>query len=73
MSNKSITEYKLATSSWDKKELDAIQKVINSGIFTMSDNVKKFEENIQNLLGKILCNGQFWIFSKFRNWKLILY
>ncbi len=36
-------KYKLASSSWDHKETDAMQKVIESGFFTMGKNVEKFE------------------------------
>ncbi len=34
----------LATESWDKEEYNAIKKVVNSGHFTMGEEVKKFEE-----------------------------
>ena len=33
----------LATTTWGKKEIDAINEVINSGQYTMSHLVKKFE------------------------------
>ena len=37
------SRYQLATSSWDNKELEAIQKVIDKDIFSMSDYVAQFE------------------------------
>ena len=39
------TKYELATSSWDEKELDAIQSVILKDDFTMGDNVAQFEKD----------------------------
>lgn len=36
--------FPLATSSWDQKEHDAIQRVIASDMFTMGPEVRKFEE-----------------------------
>lgn len=35
--------YSLATSTWNKEELKAIQKVIDSDRYTMGNNVKRFE------------------------------
>jgi len=37
------SRYQLATSSWDNKELEAIQKVIDSDMFSMSEYVTQFE------------------------------
>ena len=42
LKNKNL-KYPLTFSSWDEKEINEIQKVINSGQFTYSDKVKKFE------------------------------
>lgn len=36
-------EYKLATSTWDTKEFEAINKVIDSNIFSMSKFVEQYE------------------------------
>ncbi len=47
--------YPLATSTWDEKELQAIQSVIDKDIFTMSDNVKQFEEDFAKFLNKKYC------------------
>lgn len=37
--------FPLATSSWDQKEQDALQRVIASDMFTMGPEVRKFEED----------------------------
>jgi len=40
----SVTEpFALAATSWDAREIDAMQAVIDSGMFTMGDKVKAFE------------------------------
>ncbi|ADN09553.1 DegT/DnrJ/EryC1/StrS family aminotransferase [Sulfurimonas autotrophica] len=44
--------YQLATSTWDEKELEAIQDVVNKDIFTMGDSVKQFEEEFAKFLGR---------------------
>jgi len=38
-------KFPLATSSWEKEEFDAMQRVIASGMFTMGKHVKQFEED----------------------------
>lgn len=35
--------YDLASSTWGKEEIDAMQRVIASGMFTMGENVRAFE------------------------------
>ena len=35
-------KYPLATTTWDQKEIDAMQNVIASGDFTMGKYVKSF-------------------------------
>lgn len=45
-----MNEYKLASSTWDQKELDAIQSVINKDMYTMGSSVKKFENNFSTFL-----------------------
>lgn len=47
--------YSLATSTWDEKELQAIQSVIDKDIFTMGDSVKQFEDDFANFLNKKYC------------------
>ncbi len=44
-------KYKLAQSSWDSEELEALKQVINEGNFTMGKNVKEFEENFADYFG----------------------
>ena len=40
-----MDKYSLATSTWDQRELDAIQSVIDRDSYTMGDSVRKFEED----------------------------
>lgn len=47
--------YPLATSTWDEKELAAIQSVIDKDMYTMGDSVKQFEENFCKFLNKKYC------------------
>ena len=47
--------YPLATSTWDDKELVAIQSVIDKDIFTMGESVKQFEEDFAKFLNKKYC------------------
>ena len=48
-------KYSLATSTWDEKELKAIQSVIDKDMYTMGANVKKFEENFSRYLYSKYC------------------
>ena len=41
----------LATSTWDSDEIEAIQKVIASGLFTMGDQVLGFEKKFAEYIG----------------------
>jgi CDP-6-deoxy-D-xylo-4-hexulose-3-dehydrase len=50
-----VNSYALATSTWDEKELGAIQSVIDKDIFTMGDSVAKFEEDFAKFLDKKYC------------------
>ena len=45
-----MKEYKLASSTWDKKELEAIQTVIEKDMYTMGDSVREFENNFSNFM-----------------------
>ena len=47
--------YPLATSSWDNREYEAMQRVIESNIFTMGENVKIFEEQFAKYIGSKYC------------------
>ena len=44
-------KYPLATTTWDQKEIDAMQNVITSGDFTMGKYVKSFEKNFSKYIG----------------------
>lgn len=50
-----MTNYKLASSTWDEKELDAIQSVIDKDMYTMGNSVKQFEEDFAKFLKKKYC------------------
>ena len=41
-------QYSLASDSWDNKEVEALQKVIKSGRYTMGSCVSTFEEEFSN-------------------------
>ena len=43
--------YSLASSSWGPEELKAIQRVVDSGMFTMGENVKAFEREFAAYFG----------------------
>lgn len=47
--------YPLATSSWDQQELDAMQEVIASGMFTMGTKVAEFERQFAHYVGAQYC------------------
>ena len=40
--------FPLATTSWGKEEIDAMQRVIASGSFTMGANVQVFEHDFED-------------------------
>ena len=53
-------EYKLASSSWDDKEINAIQEVIESNLYSMGPKVEKFEKDFAQFVGSkyaIMCNS----------------
>ncbi|MCT7568967.1 DegT/DnrJ/EryC1/StrS family aminotransferase [Aliarcobacter butzleri] len=45
------TSYPLATSTWDEKELEAIQSVINRDMYTMGQSVAQFEKDFCKFVG----------------------
>lgn len=47
--------YPLATSSWDDLEIEAIQKVIKSGMYTMGAHVAQYEKEFAAYLGSKYC------------------
>lgn len=46
-----LTKYLLATSTWGDEEIAAIQEVIQSGRFTMGQQVETFEEDFAKYVG----------------------
>ena len=44
-------KFPLATATWDQDELNAMQRVIASGMFTMGKEVKVFEESFAKYVG----------------------
>lgn len=45
----------LATTTWDEKELNALQTVIDSGMFSMGRHVKEFEVEFAQFVGSKYC------------------
>ncbi|MDI1254743.1 MAG: DegT/DnrJ/EryC1/StrS family aminotransferase [Flavobacterium sp.] len=50
-----MIKYPLASSTWDEKELQAIQSVIDKDIYTMGEGVKQFEEDFAKFLNTKYC------------------
>jgi CDP-6-deoxy-D-xylo-4-hexulose-3-dehydrase len=50
-----MSNYNLASSTWDEKELKAIQSVIDRDMYSMGDSVKQFEEDFSKYLDKKYC------------------
>ena len=50
-----MSNYPLATSTWDNKELEAIQSVIESDNYTMGDQVSKFEHDFGKFINRKYC------------------
>lgn len=48
-------KYELASSSWDKKEIEAISRVIEKDNYTMGESVKKFELDFSKFTGNKYC------------------
>ncbi|EAJ0360538.1 DegT/DnrJ/EryC1/StrS family aminotransferase [Campylobacter lari] len=46
-----MKKYTLASSTWDEKEIQAIQDVIKSDIFTMGEKVAEFEKDFAAFVG----------------------
>lgn len=47
--------FPLATATWGQEEQDAMQRVIASGMFTMGEYVKQFEQDFANYVGSKHC------------------
>ncbi len=43
--------YPLASTTWDEREYEALQRVIESGIFTMGKKVAEFEQEFARFVG----------------------
>ncbi|MCB4810642.1 DegT/DnrJ/EryC1/StrS family aminotransferase [Methylovorus menthalis] len=48
-------KFPLATASWGQEEIDAMQNVIASGMFTMGANVQAFERDFAQFTGSKFC------------------
>ncbi|WP_019556953.1 DegT/DnrJ/EryC1/StrS family aminotransferase [Thiomicrorhabdus arctica] len=46
-----MSSYSLASSTWDEKELNAIQTVIDSDMFTMGKHVAQYEQDFASFFG----------------------
>lgn len=46
-----MTSYSLASSTWDEKELEAIQKVIDSDMYSMNKYVAQYEKDFASFFG----------------------
>ena len=46
-----MTNYSLASSTWDEKELAAIQRVIDSDMYSMNKNVAQYEKDFASFFG----------------------
>jgi CDP-6-deoxy-D-xylo-4-hexulose-3-dehydrase len=46
-----VSSYPLATSTWDEKELEAIQSVIKRDMYTMGESVAQFEKDFCKFTG----------------------
>lgn len=50
-----MSNYLLASTTWDEAEFQAMQKVIASGIFSMGEHVAQFEREFANYLNTKYC------------------
>jgi CDP-6-deoxy-D-xylo-4-hexulose-3-dehydrase len=50
-----MSNYPLATNTWDEKELQAIQSVIDKNIYTMGDSVEQFEQDFAKFINRKYC------------------
>lgn len=53
-------EYKLATSTWGKEEINAIQEVIDTDKFSMGPKVEEYEKQFALLFGSkygVMCSS----------------
>jgi CDP-4-dehydro-6-deoxyglucose reductase, E1 len=50
-----MNNYPLATNTWDDKELQAIQSVIDKDIYSMGDSVAQFEQDFAKFINRKYC------------------
>ena len=53
-------EYRLASSSWGKEEINSIQEVIDSDMFSMGPKVKEFEKQFAKFFNSkyaVMCSS----------------
>jgi len=50
-----MIKYPLASSTWDEKEINAINSVIAKDMYTMGESVKQFEEDFARFAGSKYC------------------
>jgi len=50
-----VSNYPLATSTWDDKELQAIQSVIDKDNYSMGDSVAQFEQDFAKFINRKYC------------------
>ncbi|MDB9979516.1 DegT/DnrJ/EryC1/StrS family aminotransferase [Candidatus Pelagibacter sp.] len=50
-----MSNYPLATSTWDNNELEAIQSVIDSDNYTMGNHVRQFENDFGKFINRKYC------------------
>lgn len=48
-------KFPLATATWGKEEIDTMQRVIATGMFTMGPNVHAFEQDFAQFIGSKYC------------------
>ena len=50
-----MSNYQLASSSWGEEEIEAINRVVASGFFTMGKEVKEYECAFADMFGAKYC------------------
>jgi CDP-4-dehydro-6-deoxyglucose reductase, E1 len=50
-----MSNYPLATNTWDDKEIQAIRSIIDRDIYTMGDSVKQFEQDFAEFINRNYC------------------
>jgi CDP-6-deoxy-D-xylo-4-hexulose-3-dehydrase len=50
-----VSNYPLATNTWDEKELQAIQSVIDRDSYSMGDSVAQFEQDFARFINRKYC------------------